>query len=103
MKSFIWPVFVVFLAVSALASGSYHLLKKIPIPGDGNWDYLIVDSPARHVYVSHGTEVNVLDADSGEPVGKIPNTDGVHGIAVAPELERGFVSNGRAGTVTIFD
>jgi YVTN family beta-propeller protein len=103
LKPFIWLTIVLSLVASAFAANSYHLLKKIPLPGDGNWDYLIVDSPARHVYVSHGTEVNVLDADSGEPVGKITNTNGVHGIAVAPELERGFVSNGRAGTVTIFD
>ena len=103
MKILVWPVLFVSLVVSAFAANSYHLLKKIPLPGDGNWDYLIVDSPARRVYVSHGNEVNVLDADSGEPAGKIPNTNGVHGIAIAPELERGFVSNGRAGTVTIFD
>jgi DNA-binding beta-propeller fold protein YncE len=103
MKTSILPVIVVSLAVSAFAVDSYHLLRNIPLPGDGSWDYLIVDSPARRVYVSHGNEVNVLDADSGNPIGKIPNTNGVHGIAVAPELERGFVSNGRAGTVTIFD
>jgi len=103
MKRIVWPVMLTFLVAFGFAANSYHLLKKISLTGDGNWDYLIVDSPARHVYVSHGTEVNVLDADSGEPVGKIPNTNGVHGIAVAPELERGFVSDGRAGTVTIFD
>jgi YVTN family beta-propeller protein len=103
MKTSIWPVLFVSLVVTAFAANSYHLLKKIPLPGDGNWDYLIVDSAARRVYVSHGNEVSVLDADSGNPVGKIPNTNGVHGIAVAPELERGYVSNGRSGTVTIFD
>jgi YVTN family beta-propeller protein len=103
MKRIVLPVIFAFLATSVFAANNYHLLKKISLLGDGNWDYLIVDSSARHVYISHGTEVNVLDADSGEPVGKITNTNGVHGIAVAPELERGFVSNGRAGTVTIFD
>jgi len=103
MRTFIWPFVFVSLVASAFAANQYQLLKKVSLPGDGNWDYLIVDSPARRVYVSHGNEVNVLDADSGNPVGKIPNTNGVHGIAVAPELERGFVSNGRAGTVTIFD
>lgn len=103
MKLFIWPALVLSLVASAFAANGYRLLKKIPLSGDGNWDYLIVDSPARRVYVSHGNEVNVLDADSGNAVGKIPNTNGVHGIAVAPELERGFVSDGRAGAVTIFD
>lgn len=89
--------------MAATAANSYHLLKKISLSGDGSWDYLAVDGAARRVYVSHGNEVEVLDADSGEPVGKIPNTNGVHGIALAPELERGFTSNGRAGTVTMFD
>ena len=103
MKKVIWPILILSLVLTAFAAGSYHLIKKIALPGDGNWDYLIVDAPARHVYISHGTEVHVVDADSGEPVGRIPNTNGVHGIAVAPELERGFVSNGRAGTVTVFD
>jgi DNA-binding beta-propeller fold protein YncE len=81
----------------------YHVVKTIPIGGAGGWDYDIVDSAARRVYVSHGTHVVVLDADSGATVGDIPNTLGVHGIALAPDLGRGFISNGRANTVTIFD
>lgn len=84
------------------ASG-YHLVKTIPIGGDGGWDYCIVDSIARRVYVSHATHVVVLDADTDAIVGDIPDTQGVHGIALAPDLGRGFVSNGRANTVTIFD
>ncbi len=71
--------------------------------GDGGWDYLTVDAAARHVYISRGTHVMVLDADSGKTVGDIPDTPGVHGIAIAAELGRGFTSNGREGTVTIFD
>lgn len=89
-------------AAAAEADG-YRLLKTIPVPGDGGWDYLAVDEAARRVYVSHGTQVEVLDADSGEVKGKIPDTAGVHGIALAPGLGRGFTSNGRANTVTIFD
>ncbi len=81
----------------------YHLVKTIPIGGDGGWDYCIVDSDARRVYVSHATHVVVLDADTDAIVGDIPDTQGVHGIALAPDLRRGFVSNGRANTVTIFD
>lgn len=84
-------------------SSGYSLTKKIPIPGKGSFDYLTVDEAARRLHVSHGTQVEVLDVDSGSIVGNIPNTPGVHGIAVAPELGRGFVSNGQAGTVTIFD
>lgn len=90
------------LVPSAFA-GDYQVVKKIPIPGQGGWDYLTVDEAGRRLYVSHGTQVEVLDVDSGQLVGTIPNTLGVHGIAVAPELGRGFVSNGQSSTVTIFD
>ena len=90
---------------SALASAgdNYQITKKIPIPGQGSWDYLTVDEGARRLYVSHGTQVEVLDVDSGTIAGKVANTLGVHGIAIAPELGRGFVSDGQASTVTIFD
>lgn len=90
------------LAALAAAPG-YHLLKTIPVPGDGGWDYVAVDSAARRVYVSHGTEVVVLDADTYAVLGKIDDLKGVHGIAVAPELGRGFISNGQGNNVTIFD
>lgn len=89
--------------VAAPPSDSYSVIKKIPIPGQGSWDYLTVDEAARRLYVSHGTQVEVIDVDSGAIVGSIPNTPGVHGIAIAPELGRGFVSNGQPATVTIFD
>jgi DNA-binding beta-propeller fold protein YncE len=81
----------------------YRVSKKISIPGRGSWDYLTVDEAGRRLYVSHGTQVEVLDVDSGAIVGKIPNTLGVHGIAIAPELGRGFVSDGKSSSVTIFD
>jgi YVTN family beta-propeller protein len=91
------------LPEAAASSAGYTLVKKIPIPGQGSWDYLAVDEAARRLYVSHETQVEVLDLDSGTIVGKIANTPGVHGIAIAPELGRGFVSNGKSSTVTIFD
>jgi YVTN family beta-propeller protein len=91
------------LSTSTFGEGDYHIVKKISIPGQGGWDYLIVDEAARKLYVSHGTQVEVLDVDSGKIVGKIPNTPGVHGVAIAPELSRGFVSAGQTSTVTIFD
>ncbi len=94
---------VLAISLSASSAGEYRLVKKIPIPGNGSWDYLTVDDGARRLYVSHGTEVEVLDVDSGAIVGKIPNTLGVHGIAIATEVGRGFISNGKASTVTIFD
>jgi DNA-binding beta-propeller fold protein YncE len=87
----------------AAADGNYHLLKKVVLGGEGFWDYLICDSDTRRVYISRGTHVMVIDADTYAVVGDIPSTDGVHGIALAPELGRGFTSNGRANTVTIFD
>ncbi|MFZ0286775.1 MAG: YncE family protein [Terriglobales bacterium] len=88
--------------VSASDPG-YHLINTYKLGGDGGWDYLTFDSSSRRLYVSRATHVIVIDADSGKPVGDIPDTPGVHGIALAPELGRGFISNGREGTVTIFD
>jgi DNA-binding beta-propeller fold protein YncE len=81
----------------------YKVIKTVPVAGEGGWDYVTVDSGARRVYVSHATHVVVLDADTYEVVGDIPDTQGVHGIALAGDLGRGFVSDGRANTVTIFD
>jgi DNA-binding beta-propeller fold protein YncE len=78
-------------------------VKKIPVPGDGGFDYLAVDEGARRLYVSHGTQVEVLDVDSGATVGAILNTPGVHGIAIASEFGRGFISEGKTSTVTVFD
>jgi hypothetical protein len=81
----------------------YHVVKSVPVSGEGGWDYVYVDSDARRIYVSHGTQVVVLDADTFAAVGAIPDTQGVHGIAIASDLGRGFTSNGRADNVTIFD
>ena len=93
----------VITATTALAAPDYALLKTVPVPGDGGWDYLTVDAAARRVYISHGTQVEVLDADTYELKGTVADTKGVHGIAIAPALGRGFTSNGKASTVTIFD
>ncbi len=94
-----------FLVAASAPTGAsgYRVIKIVPISGEGGWDYVYVDSDARRVYVSHATQVVVLDADSYEVVGSIPDTQGVHGIAIAPELGRGFTSNGRSNDVTIFD
>jgi len=88
--------------VSAADPG-LHVIKTFKLGGEGGWDYLEIDSASRHLFLSHGTHVQVIDADSGKAVGDIPDTPGVHGIALAPELGRGFTSNGREGTVSIFD
>jgi DNA-binding beta-propeller fold protein YncE len=80
-----------------------HVINTYKVGGEGWWDYLNIDPASRHLFISRGTHVIVLDADSGKQVGEIPDTQGVHGIALAPDLGRGFTSNGREGTVTIFD
>jgi len=85
------------------AATGYRVIGDIKIGGEGGWDYLTVDSTARRLYVSHATHVVVVDLDARKIVGNIPDTPGVHGIALAPELNKGFISNGRANTVTIFD
>jgi DNA-binding beta-propeller fold protein YncE len=92
------------LASAAAQTGpGYRVVQKVAVGGDGGWDYLTVDPSARRLYVTRGTRVMVFDADSMAPVGEIPNTAGVHGVALAPELGRGFASDGRASLVTIFD
>src|SRR5256884_3636120 len=89
-------------APSPGASG-YKVIKTIPLGGEGGWDYVYVDSSARRVYISRGTHTVVMDADTYAVVGDIPDTQGVHGIAIASDLGRGFTSNGRSNDVTIFD
>jgi DNA-binding beta-propeller fold protein YncE len=90
-------------ALLGQADEPYHFIKEIPVGGIGNWDYLAVDSAAQRLYVSHATKVEVIDLSNDQIVGEITNTIGVHGIAVAPKISRGFVSDGRANQVTIFD
>ena len=90
------------LLIAATPTG-YHVIGEIKIGGEGGWDYLTVDTAARRLYVSHATHVVVVDLDANKVIGDIPDTPGVHGIAIAPELNRGFVSNGRGNNVTIFD
>jgi YVTN family beta-propeller protein len=107
LKRFFFSAVVVFLNCALFAapaeSSGYSVIKKIPIAGQGSWDYLSVDEGARRLYVSHGTQVEVLDIDALTVVGSIPKTLGVHGIAISPEAGRGFASNGQTSTVTIFD
>src|ERR1017187_4155766 len=88
-------------------AGGYHLLKKIPFgaaEGGGEYfDYITFDATARRVYLSHGTEVKVLDADSWAPVGNITGLKRSHGVALVPELGRGFISDGDLAQAVIFD
>jgi DNA-binding beta-propeller fold protein YncE len=90
-------------AAPAASTPGYHVAQEIQLGGEGGWDYLTVDPAGRRLYVSHTNKVEVIDVDSGKKVGEVLNLSGVHGIAVAGDLGRGFISNGRSSTVTIFD
>jgi DNA-binding beta-propeller fold protein YncE len=93
----------VLLASAAQLSAAYHVTRHIAVGGTGGWDYPMVDSASKRLFLSHGDHVEVVDIEHAKVAGTIPKTDGVHGITLAPELHRGFISNGRAGTMTIFD
>ncbi len=105
MKRFLGCLVFAFLLSQSLfaADPNLRVIKTYKLGGEGGWDYLKIDPDSRRLYISRATHVIVIDADSGKPVGDIPDTPGVHGIALAPDLGRGFTSNGREGTVTIFD
>ena len=87
----------------AAATPRYHVVKHMHVAGDTGWDYLTIDSATHRLFISRGDHVTVLDVVSGKIVGEIPKTEGVHGIAIARDLHRGFVSNGRLNDITIFD
>jgi YVTN family beta-propeller protein len=87
----------------AAAGSGYHVIQRLALGGEGGWDYLSADPAARRLYVTRGTHVMVVDLDSGKLVGDIPNLQGIHGVALAPDLGRGFVSNGKSSEVTVFD
>jgi hypothetical protein len=90
-------------AAAPAPPAGYRIHKTIAVGGDGGWDYLAFDSAARRLYITRATRVTVLDPDSGKTVGEIPNLSGVHGVALAQDLGRGFISNGRSDKVTVFD
>jgi DNA-binding beta-propeller fold protein YncE len=83
----------------------YHLVKTVKLGGKGFWDYLAVDTAARHIFITNDIHVLVIDADSGEIAGEIadPKIEGAHGVAVVPDIGKGFISNGVTNTVTMFD
>jgi DNA-binding beta-propeller fold protein YncE len=85
------------------ARGEYQVVNRIQVGGEGGWDYLTVDPDAHRLYYGRSTRVQVLDLESGKVVGEVPNTPGIHGVALAPDLGRGYTSNGRDSSVTVFD
>ena len=84
-------------------AGGYRVLQRVTLGGEGRWDYLTIDPEARRLYISRSSHVMVVDADSLKPVGDVPGTEGIHGIALVPDLSLGFTSNGASGTSTVFD
>jgi YVTN family beta-propeller protein len=93
----------VFGGVGAADNADYSLVGRWPVGGTDKWDYLIVDAPHHHLFLSRSTRIQVLDLESGKLVGEIANTPGAHGIALAQDLHRGFTSNGKGNSVTVFD
>ncbi len=91
------------LLANIVCGQGYHVLNTFHVAGNGRWDYIALSPVNDNVYVAHMTEVNILNRNTGESVGLIPNTEGVHGIAFAPDFGKGFTSNGKANTVMVFD
>ena len=90
-------------SLSAQGTGGYHITKTFHIASAGGWDYIAVGPENNRLYVSHSSQVNILDKNTGDSIGVIPNTTGVHGIAFIPSSNKGYTSNGRLNTVTVFD
>src|SRR5436305_737590 len=100
MKKLIVSI-VLLCSVFSYAQNGYKVVKTYHIPSAGGWDYIAVNN--GKIYVSHGTQVNILREENGDSIGIISNTNGVHGIAFNNEMGRGYTSNGRANNVTVFD
>src|ERR1700743_2515237 len=107
----LWPALCLGAGLTAavIAEGAaapapdMQVLQSWKLGGAGGWDYLTMDSAKKRLFISRATRVDVVSVESGKLIGSIPDTQGVHGIALAPALNRGFTSNGRANTVTVFD
>src|SRR6266480_4563278 len=97
------PLLLMVAAAALAAPPTYRVVNKIKVGGGVRWDYAYVDSANHRLYVSHGTQTEVIDTSSDKLIGTIPDTKGVHGIAVANDLGRGFTSDGMDNDVTIFD
>src|SRR6185436_17684395 len=91
------------LAASVVNAQTYRVAKRVALPGDEGWDYLTVDPAAHRLYVTHASRVLVVDTERDSLVGEIPKTPGVHGVALVKDRGRGYISNGRDSSVTVFD
>src|SRR5580704_5444334 len=102
MKSTLLLAFAAALTVTA-APPTYKVVGHIKIGGAGSWDYVYVDSANHRLYVSHQTQTEVVDTNTDKVIATIPGTNGVHGIAIANDLGKGFTSDGNDNAVTVFD
>jgi len=103
MKKILLPMLFTLAVAVCRADGPYHFLKEIPVGGEGGWDLMTVDSVAERLYVSHMNQIIVIDLVKDQIIGKITNTPGVHGIAIASDLGLGVTSNGRENKASIVD
>jgi DNA-binding beta-propeller fold protein YncE len=104
MKKLLFATILAVLAgIFAFGAEGMKVLTKYKIGGEGRWDYVTVDPAARRIYVSHNTSMEILDADTGKLIHSIGQLHGVHGIAIAPDLNKGFITNGQTGSITVFD
>jgi len=105
MKRTMWALSIcaIYFITPALAQSGYKLSGKIPLDGDGKWDYLQIDKKNNRLFVSHFDRVHIINMETEKEIGTIKNLSGVHGIALAPEFNEGFISNGTNNTVTVFN
>ena len=106
MKKLIFVIFnglMILSCLNVMAQSNYKIARKIAVGGEGGWDYITVDGISSRIYASHATVAVVVDIKSGKVIGSIPDTKGIHGIAVSPQINRGYTSNGRDSSVTVFD
>ena len=94
---------VMLISVATASAQSYKVLRRIPVGAEGGWDYVRVDPDAKRIYLSRGDHMMVVDETSGKVVGDLPNTKGIHGMALVADMNKGYTSNGGAATVTVFD
>ena len=103
MKQLFTAVFVLGVCAASAQSGQYHVTRTFSAGGDGKWDYIALNPVTGQLYAAHGTQVNILDKVTGDSTGIIANTTGVHGVAFAPKFGKGYTTNGKLNTATVFD
>src|SRR4051812_14693526 len=91
------------IAISAVAQGPYKVVDHWKVGGTGGWDYLLADGPAHRLYITHNARVEVVDTTTGKLVGAVTGLKGTHGVALDPDGKTGYISDGGANAVVIFD